>query len=77
MGCETAAREVLDMKKDTAAARAEREAAALRWLPDWMVRREALTDTGEASMAADTPDDTSPTATEAANDAATDSHHAA
>lgn len=73
MGCETAAREVLDMKKDTAAARAEREAAALRWLPDWMVRREALTDTGEASMAADT----SPTATEAANDAATDSHHAA
>ena len=73
MGCETAAREVLDMKKDTAAARAEREAAALRWLPDWMVRREALTDTGEASMAADT----SPSATEAANDAATDSHHAA
>lgn len=77
MGCEMAAREVLDMKKDTAAARVEREAAALRWLPDWMVRREALTDTGEASMAADTPDDTSPTATEAANDAATDSHHAA
>lgn len=30
MGCETTAREVLDMKKDTAAARAEREAAALR-----------------------------------------------
>ncbi|HAV8936345.1 TPA: ParB/RepB/Spo0J family partition protein [Escherichia coli] len=77
MGNDAAAREVLDMKKDTAAARAEREAAALRWLPDWMVRREAVTDTGEASATADTPDDTDPIATEAANDAATDSHHAA
>ncbi|QXD01262.1 ParB/RepB/Spo0J family partition protein [Klebsiella sp. PL-2018] len=62
MGNETAAREVLDMKKDTAAARTEREAAALNWLPDWMVRREGGTATAENTSATD----------EAANDAAND-----
>ncbi|QXD01173.1 hypothetical protein [Klebsiella sp. PL-2018] len=62
MGNETAAREVLDMKKDTAAARVEREAAALNWLPDWMVRREVVTAAAENTSATD----------EAANDAAND-----
>ena len=60
MGNDAAAREVLDMKKDTAAARTEREAAALNWLPDWMVRREAITATAESA----------PDAAEAANDTA-------
>lgn len=69
MGCETAAREVLDMKKDTAAARVEREAAALNWLPDWMVRREAVTATATAESIPDT--------TEAANDAAPNAEQAA
>ncbi|QHS50053.1 ParB/RepB/Spo0J family partition protein (plasmid) [Klebsiella michiganensis] len=79
MGNDAAAREVLDMKRDTAAARVEREAAALRWLPDWMVRREALTDAGEVSADADSDaENNAPhTATAAANDAATDTHHAA
>lgn len=69
MGCETAAREVPDMKKDTAAARVEREAAALNWLPDWMVRREAVTATATAESIPDT--------TEAANDAAPNAEQAA
>ncbi|MGJ3289445.1 ParB/RepB/Spo0J family partition protein [Klebsiella sp. PL-2018] len=67
MGNETAAREVLDMKKDTAAARVEREAAALNWLPDWMVRREVVTATAENTSATD----------EAANDAAPNAEQAA
>ncbi|MFB8746652.1 ParB/RepB/Spo0J family partition protein (plasmid) [Citrobacter cronae] len=60
MGNDAAAREVPDMKKETAAARLEREAAALNWLPDWMVRREAITATV----------DSTPVTAEAANDAA-------
>ena len=71
MGCETAAREVLDMKKDTAAARVEREAAALNWLPDWMVRREGGTATAENASAP------AGALSGAANDAATDTHRAA
>ncbi|QXD01143.1 hypothetical protein [Klebsiella sp. PL-2018] len=62
MGNDAAAREVPDMKKDTAAARTEREAAALNWLPDWMVRREVVTATAENTA----------NAAEAANDAAND-----
>ena len=71
MGNETAAREVPDMKKDTAAARAEREAAALNWLPDWMVRREGVTATAENASAP------AGALSGAANDAATDTHRAA
>lgn len=71
MGNDAAAREVPDMKKDTAAARAEREAAALNWLPDWMVRREAVTATAENASA------TAEASNDAANDAAPNAEQAA
>jgi ParB family chromosome partitioning protein len=71
MGNETAAREVLDMKKDAAAARVEREAAALNWLPDWMVRREVVTATAEKTSA------TAKTSNDGANDAAPNAEQAA
>lgn len=77
MGNEAAAREVPHMKKDTAAARLEREAAALNWLPDWMVRREAVTEAEAVRQDADAEGDATHSATEAANDTATDTHHAA